>query len=52
VRHAQLSDLFETAILRVRDICPPGRERSLVKTALEEAKMWASAAVARNPDTV
>ena len=32
-------------------VCPYSREQSLAFTKLEEAKMWASAAVARNPET-
>ena len=28
--------------------CPPSRERSLALTKLEEAVMWANAAIARN----
>lgn len=30
--------------------CPPGRERSLAITNLEQASMWAKAAIARNQD--
>ena len=29
-------------------LCPPSRERSLALTKLEEAVMWANAAIARN----
>lgn len=29
-------------------LCPPGRELSLALTKLEEAMMWANAAIARN----
>jgi hypothetical protein len=29
-------------------VCPPTRERSLALTSLEEAVMWANAAIARN----
>ena len=46
-----LSNRFEEFARFVRETCPEGRELSLVFTKLEEAKMWASAAVARNPET-
>ncbi len=29
-------------------VCPPSREKSLAMTKLEEAVMWANAAIARN----
>jgi len=50
-RHAELSNGFFELAKRVLEICPAGRERSLVLTKLEEAKFWASAAVARNKET-
>ena len=49
--HADLSMIIGNAILTVDARCPPGREKSLAITKLEEAKMWASASVARNPET-
>lgn len=30
--------------------CPEGREKALALTKIEEAVMWANAAVARNPE--
>ncbi len=51
MRHAELSACFENLAQTVDGICPAGREKSIVMTKLEEAKMWASAAVARNPCT-
>lgn len=33
-------------------VTPPGRERSLALTKLEEAMMWANAGIARPPQTV
>lgn len=50
-RHAVLSDAIEVAMSVVNTTCPDGREKSLAFTHLEEAKFWASAAVARNPET-
>jgi hypothetical protein len=42
VRHACL-----TAALSIVSDTPPGREQSLAITKLEEAMMWANAAIAR-----
>jgi len=50
-RHRALSVQFTQLADQVDTICPPGREKSLAFTKLEEAKFWASAAVARNPET-
>ena len=49
--HAALADAIDAAIREVDERCPPGREKSLAITKLEEAKMWGSAAIARNPAT-
>ena len=32
----------------IEDLCPDSREKSLAMTKLEEAVMWANAAIARN----
>lgn len=32
----------------INDDCPPSREKSIAITKLEEAVMWANAAIARN----
>lgn len=50
-RHQVLSQAFIALAVQILAICPHGRERSLVLTKLEEAKFFASAAVARNPET-
>lgn len=50
-RHAALSQHFSELAGWIDEICPPGREKSLVLTKLEEAKFFASAAVARNEET-
>ena len=34
--------------LTVNELCPESREKSLAITKLEEAVMWANAAIARN----
>lgn len=51
MRHASLSHGFCHLASMVNEVCPRGREHSLALTKLEEAKFWASAAVARNPET-
>lgn len=50
-RHAALSTVIEAAMIVVNEIVPPGREQSLAFTHLEDAKFWASAGVARNPNS-
>ena len=50
-KHARLTKVIAKAMQAVVDVVPLGREQALALTKLEEAKMWASAGVARNPDT-
>ena len=50
-RHRMLSEVVALSMRTVRDLCPNCREASLALTKLEEAKMWASAAVARHEET-
>ncbi len=50
-RHECLSLHLENVAHIVDQTCPASREKSLAMTRLEEAKFWASAAVARNPET-
>ncbi len=50
-RHESLSRVFVDLAEAVESLCPDGREKSLAFTSLEQAKMWASAAVARDPTT-
>lgn len=46
-RHGVLSSFFERLAVDLVRLTPGSREQSLALTALEEAKMWASAAIAR-----
>lgn len=50
-RHQTLSERLGDALRAIEAVCPDGREKSLAITNLEVAKFWASAAVARNPET-
>ncbi len=47
-RHAALRLEVKTAARYVLEHCPPGRERSLALTKLEEALFWANASIARS----
>lgn len=46
------SDAAAAFMSVVESTVPEGREKSLAFTNIEQAKMWASAGVARNPETV
>ena len=47
VKHEKIRDTaFDLAVI-INEICPECREQSLAITALEEAVMWANAAIAR-----
>ncbi len=50
-RHALLSQSYVNLAHLINTVLPNGREKSLAMTELETSKFWASAAVARNPDT-
>ncbi|GAF91583.1 unnamed protein product, partial [marine sediment metagenome] len=45
------SESFYTLAMKIDQLCPDGREKSVAFTHLETAKFWASAAVARDPET-
>ena len=47
-RYAELRDHAKELALHIMNECPDSRERSLALTKLEEAIMWANAAIARN----
>ena len=51
-RHAKLTAAGIHFLAAVNQYVPDGREKALAMTKIEEAKMWASAGVARNPETV
>lgn len=50
-RHEDLTAAFQVAAETIEQTVPEGREKSVAFTHLETAKMWASAGVARNPDS-
>jgi hypothetical protein len=51
-KYEQIRDAVHSVADLIGELCPPSREQSLAWTALEEAVMWANAAIARreHPD--
>jgi hypothetical protein len=47
-RYTALRDEGKAMAKMILDYCPTSRERSLALTNLEQAVMWANAAIARN----
>jgi hypothetical protein len=47
-KYEELRELAKGIALRIMNLCPPSRERSLALTNLEQAIMWANASIARN----
>jgi hypothetical protein len=47
-RYENIRDTARHLALLINDSCPESREKSLAFTKLEEAVMWANAAIARN----
>ena len=47
-RHQTIRDRLKESAYLVTNLCPESRERSLAITKIEEAMMWANAAIARN----
>lgn len=47
-KHRQIRQACRYAANVVEVACPDGREKSLALTKIEEAMMWANAAIARN----
>ena len=50
-RHANLSVDFSAVAFTINENCPHGRAKDSAFQKLEEAKFWASAAIARNEAT-
>jgi len=48
VRYTQLREAFRGLALHMLNLCPESRELSVALTHLEDASMWANAAIARN----
>ena len=49
-KYEQLRGNAGNLAMMISDFCPPGREKQLALTQLEQAVMWANAAIAREPD--
>ena len=47
-RHTGVRIATHAAAKHLAELCPPSRELSLAMTKLEEARMWANAAIACN----
>lgn len=47
-RYEAMREIARQFAQDICSFCPPSRERSLALTNLEEAVMWANAAIARN----
>jgi hypothetical protein len=47
-RYGKIRDTAKDFALMISEFCPESREKSLAMTNLEEAVMWANAAIARN----
>jgi hypothetical protein len=48
--HGSVRNVINEAGHLLLDFIPPGRERSLVQTNLEQAMFWANAAIARQSE--
>lgn len=52
IRYENIRDGAKSMALMLNALCPPSRELSLAMTNLEQAIMWANAAIARNEKPV
>lgn len=48
--HTSARAVMRGAAHTINELCPDGREKALAITKLEEAMMWANAAIARNTE--
>lgn len=48
LKYAHIREIVHKVAAEFQHICPESRERSIAITKLEEAVMWANAAIARN----
>lgn len=49
-KYAEIRSEAKALALQIDKLCPASREKSLALTNLEQAVMWANAAIARNPE--
>ena len=49
-KYVFLRDEAKELALKINELCPDSREKSLALTKLEESVMWANASIARNED--
>jgi len=47
-RYAEIRAAFLQLALKINDLCPESREKSVAFTELETAQFWANASIARN----
>ena len=45
-QHGEIRERFKDLVTHLDDMLPDGREKALVITKLQEAQMWANAAIA------
>jgi len=47
-RYVYLREEMKSMAHKIMEACPPGRERAIALTKLEEVNMWCNAAISRN----